>query len=165
MKLKRVVRHYFIPPWWVRRVFPADALRRIQDAIRESEKNHAGQICFAVESALRTVALLRGQSARDRALEVFSQLRVWDTEHNNGVLIYLLLADRNVEIVADRGIHARAGAAEWERICREMEAHFRAGRFEQGVIGGIRAISAHLARHYPGGGIRTNELPDKPVVL
>lgn len=165
MKLQRILRHYFIPPWWVRRVFPAEALRRIQAAIHESEVSHTGQICFAVESALRTVSLLRGQSARARALEVFSRLRVWDTEQNNGVLIYLLLADRDVEIVADRGIHERAGTVEWERICREMETHFRAGRFEQGVIGGIRAVSAHLARHYPGGRVRPNELPDAPVVL
>jgi uncharacterized membrane protein len=165
MKLQRILRHYFIPPWWVRRVFPAASLNSIEAAIRESEKTHGGQIRFAVESALHTGPLLRGQSARVRALEVFSGMRVWDTERNNGVLIYLLLADRDVEIVADRGIHARVGAAEWERICRKMEAHFRAGRFEQGVIGGIRAVSAHLARHYPGDGTRANELPDSPVVL
>jgi uncharacterized membrane protein len=92
-------------------------------------------------------------------------LRVWDTEHNNGVLIYLLLADHDVEIVADRGVHARVGGEGWEKICREMEASFREGKFEAGVLHGIRAVSAHLARHYPAQGKGRNELDDRPVVL
>ena len=96
------------------------------------------KIRFAVEHALDLPQLLAGMSARDRAIEVFSQLRVWDTEHNNGVLIYLLFADRDVEIVADRGIHAKVGAG-WEDICRSMEQRFRQGEFEAGVIEGIRA--------------------------
>jgi uncharacterized membrane protein len=165
MKLKRLLRHYLMPSWWVRWSFPAATLRRIETTIREAEKTHTGQIRFAVETALHTRPLLAGVSARARALDVFSRLRVWDTEHNNGVLIYLLLADRDVEIVADRGIHAKVGAAEWERICREMEAHFRAGQFEPGVLAGIRAVSAHLARHFPGDDKDANELPDSPVVL
>lgn len=164
MNIKRVLRHYLMPTWWIRRSFSTAALARIEATIQKSEHTHAGQIRFAVESALSTGALLRGEPARARALEVFSALRVWDTEHNNGVLIYLLLADRDVEIVADRGIHARVGADEWERICRAMETHFRAHRFEQGVVEGIHAIGAHLARHFPGGE-RRNELPDRPVLL
>jgi uncharacterized membrane protein len=126
---------------------------------------HAGEIRFTVESALPLIPLLRGQTARARALEVFSHLRVWDTEHNNGVLIYLLLADHDVEIVADRGVHARVGGEGWEKICREMEALFRAGDFEAGVLGGIRAVSVHLVKHYPVQGKNRNELDDKPVVL
>ncbi len=109
--------------------------------------------------------LLAGQTARQRAIEVFSQLRVWDTEHNNGVLIYLLLADRDVEIVADRGVHAKLGQATWEAVCQEMEAAFRQGKFEEGVIAGIRSVGAHLARHYPQVGTKTNELPDRPVLI
>jgi uncharacterized membrane protein len=163
MNWKRLWRHLVMPDWQVRRVFPAVAMQAIERAIRESERTHAGQVCFAVEATLDTGRLLRGVSARRRALEVFSRLRVWDTEHNNGVLVYLLLADHDVEIVADRGIHARVGAEGWEKICREMEAAFRAGRFEDGTLAGIRAVSELLARHYPGTG--RNEIPDRPVVL
>jgi uncharacterized membrane protein len=164
MELKRLWRHYLMPSWWVRRTFSRETLARIETAIRESERTHSAQLRFAVESALHTTALLRGQSARARALDVFSALHIWDTERNNGVLIYLLLADRNVEIVADRGVHVKVGAQEWERICRRMEQHFGAGDFEQGVITGIQEIGAHLARHYPGTP-RDNELPDTPIVL
>ncbi|MDH4285099.1 MAG: TPM domain-containing protein, partial [Gallionellaceae bacterium] len=120
---------------------------------------------FAVEASLDFTALHHNQTARERAIEMFSQLRVWDTEHNSGVLIYLLLADRDVEIIADRGIHARLGNAVWEAICRDMEASFREGRFEGGVISGIRAISNHLQQHFPARPVALNELPDKPVVL
>jgi len=165
MSLRRIFRHLRTPPWCVRLMLPAHTLRAIESAIRESEAIHQGQIRFAVEAALDLAPLLRNQSARERAIEVFSSLRVWDTERNNGVLIYLLLADRDVEIVADRGAHALVGAPEWERICREMEALFRAARFEEGVITGIQAVSAHLARHYPGPGKKPNELPDVPVIL
>ena len=161
----RLIRHLASPPWRVRTTFPAHTMRTIEQAIRESEAGHNGQIRFAVEAALEVMPLLRNQSARERAIEVFSLLRVWDTEHNNGVLVYLLLADRDVEIIADRGIHRRVGADEWEPICREMEQAFRKGRFVDGVIGGIRAVSAHLTRHYPGKDRHPNELPDSPVVL
>jgi uncharacterized membrane protein len=161
----RLLKHLFIPGWWVTRVFPPSSMENIAAAIREAESQHQGQICFAVEASLDLRPLLKGQGARQRAIEVFSGLRVWDTEQNNGILIYLLYADRDVEIVADRGINAYVGGDEWERICQEMEACFRQGRFEAGVIAGIRAVSAHLARHYPGEGNVRNELPDRPVVL
>ncbi len=162
MDMRRVLRHLFMPPWRTRVVFPAAALRAIEEAIRASERAHAGEIRFAVESALDPAPLLRGVSARERAVGAFSQLRVWDTAQNNGVLIYLLLADHDVEIVADRGIAARVAAAEWERICRQMEAHFRDGHFEQGAVAGIHAVGALLARHFPSAGGGVNELPDRP---
>ncbi len=165
MSLARIFRHLFMPPWRVRLAFPARTLRAIEAAIHAAESTHAGEIRFAVESALPLIPLLRGQSASHRALEVFSHLRVWDTEHNNGVLIYLLLADHDVEIIADRGVHARVGGEGWEKICREMETSFREGKFEQGVLHGIRAVSAHLVRHYPTQGKGGNELDDRPVVL
>ncbi len=165
MDIARLFRHLLTPPWRVRMLFPTRTLRVIESAIRECETTHAGEIRFAVEHGLHVHALLRGQSARDRALEVFSHLRLWDTEHNNGVLIYLLLADHDVEIVADRGVHARVGGEGWEKICREMEILFREGKFEEGVLHGIRAVSAHLVRHYPAQGKGRNELDDKPVVL
>jgi uncharacterized membrane protein len=149
----------------VNRAFPGDTLVAIDKAIEASEATHRGEIRFAVEGALHIDPLLRGQSARERAIDVFSQLRIWDTERNNGVLIYLLLADRDVEIVADRGIDAKVGPREWERICRNMEAAFRKGDFEGGVIGGIREVTRHLAEHFPPIGDDRDELPDKPVVL
>jgi uncharacterized membrane protein len=161
----RLVRHLVSPPWRVRRAFPARTMHAIEQAIRESEVAHSGEIRFAVEAALDVGPLIRNQSARDRAIDVFSFLRVWDTEQNNGVLVYLLLADRDVEIVADRGVARHVPSDQWERICRDMEAAFREGRFEDGVLAGIRAVSAHLARHYPGAGGRGNELPNVPVVL
>jgi len=137
----------------------------IERAIKESETAHIGEIRFAVEGALDGIPLLEGQSARERALEVFSQLRVWDTEHNNGVLIYLLLADRHVEIVADRGVHARVGLQEWETICRQMEADFKQGHYREGAVAGIQGVTRHLAVHFPATGDRRNELADKPVLL
>ena len=166
MNWTRLLQHFFTGNLAVRRAFPAASLRAIEQAIKQSETGHDGEIRFAVEATLNTLPLLRGQSTRERAIEVFSQLRVWDTEHNNGVLIYLLLADRDVEIIADRGIHARVGSKEWEKICREMEAKFRKGQFEAGVIAGIQSIGRHLQQHFPSerrGG--ENELSDKPVVL
>jgi uncharacterized membrane protein len=165
MGIKRIGKHLLEPHWRVRRVFPADALARIEQAIKTGESTHAGQVRFVVEGALDSSPLFRNQLARERALDVFSHLRIWDTAHNNGVLIYLLLADRDVEIVADRGIDAKVDAEGWEKICREMEADFRAGQFEHGVIKGIEAVSRELARHFPPRGPHPNELPDKPVVM
>lgn len=166
MNFARILRHLFTGHLAVRRVFPAASLLVIEQAIKQSETSHDGEIRFAVEAALNTLPLLRDQPARERALEVFSQLRVWDTEHNNGILIYLLLADRDVEIVADRGIHNKVGGEEWESICRTMEAAFRQGQFQAGVTAGIDAIGDHLQKHFPterrGG---ENELSDEPVVL
>ena len=166
MDIKRIIKHLSISYAAMRRAFPRAALENIEHTIAEVEQSHAGQIRFAVEAALDLKPLLGGQSARERAIEVFSNLRVWDTEHNNGVLIYLLLAERDVEIVADRGIHVKLGPAVWEAVCREMETAFRQGKFEAGVIAGIRRVGAHLAQHYPHiGSNKINELPDKPVLI
>ena len=118
-----------------------------------------------MEGALDSAPLFKGQSARERAIDVFAQMRTWDTEHNNGVLIYLLLADRSVEIIADRGIHAKAGSREWESICRKMEVAFQEKNYEGAVVSGIRAVTQRLLEHYPALGGGRNELPDKPVVL
>lgn len=138
----------------------------IQKAITDSEHSHLGEIRFAVEGALPWREVLEGKTARSRAVQVFSELHIWDTEHNTGVLIYLLLADRDVEIVADRGIHARVCTEGWEAICREMEEAFRQGHFEHGVLLGIKRITAILRQHYPASGrSNPNELPDEPVVV
>lgn len=165
MTMRRVLANLLMPPWRVRQVFTATALRVIETAIQECETAHTGEIRFAVEAALHPLTLWRKQTARERAIEVFSQLRVWDTERNNGVLIYLLLADRDVEIVADRGIHALIGRDAWEPICRDMERAFRAGHYQDGVVAGIKAVGAHIARHFPAEDANDNELPDRPVVL
>ena len=150
----------------VRRAFPDAALSRIEAAIANGEKHHRGQVVFAVEPALPLVRVLRHVEPRERALEVFGLLRIWDTAENCGVLVYLLLADRDVEIVADRGIHAHVGTDAWEAVCRKMEAAFRDGRYMEGVEAGITEINALLARHFPRAGrVGDNELPNKPVVL
>lgn len=163
--IPRILKHALTPRWQVRRVFSATELAAIEAAIRDTERLHEGEIRFAVEGGLELPALLRGMTARQRAVEVFSRLRVWDTERNSGVLIYLLLADRQVEIVADRGIHARVGDEAWQGICRRMEGAFREGRFAAGVVDGIREIGTLLARHFPPQGGNPNELPDRPEIL
>jgi uncharacterized membrane protein len=155
----------FALPGTVARAFPAAAMSAIESAIRESEKLHDGEIRFAVEAALHPAQLWRGISARRRAIAVFSELGVWDTERNNGVLIYLLLAERNVEIVADRGFNGKVSAEEWERVCRRMEAALREGRHADAVIGGIGALSPIVARHFPPAPGGRNELADAPARL
>ena len=164
-EMNRILRHLFTGRAAVRRIFSRPVLDAIERAIRDAELLHDGQIRFAVEASLELTPLLAGMSAKARAIEVFSDLRVWDTEKNNGVLIYLLMADRDVEIVADRGIHVRLGQAVWEEICQKMEVAFRAGDFEGGVLAGIHAVGEHLTRHFPASGDNTNEMPDAPVLL
>jgi hypothetical protein len=163
--LRRIVRHLWFPHLRARRTFPASTLDAVERAIGEAEAGHNGEIRFAIEAALPLGAVVQGVAPAARALDVFARLRVWDTEYNNGVLIYLLYADRAVEIVADRGIHAQSGNQAWERICRTMENEFRAGRFEAGAVAGVRSIAGELAQHFPGRGAKRNELPDKPVML
>jgi uncharacterized membrane protein len=165
MNLRRVLRHLLMTRWRESRAFPPAALGALREAITGSERRHSGQIRFAVEGALHGMRLLRGQSPRQRALEVFANLHLWDTEHRNGVLIYLLLADRAVEIVVDRGAHLRTETAHWQRICREMETKFRDGRYLEGVIGGIEAVTDVMAVHFPPTGKPDRNLPDDPVVI
>lgn len=165
VSMRRLLTHLCSGTWQVRRAFPPLVMQAIEAAIHAAESLHHGEIRFAVEAGLDSLPLLSGQSARERAIEVFSDLRVWDTERNNGVLIYVLLADHDVEIVADRGIDARVGVEGWEDICRQMEVQLKQNRFEEGIIAGIKAVSRHLQQHYPARGPDDNELPDAPVVL
>jgi len=160
MRIGRLLKH-------LRRAFPRPALERIGHAITQAEAQHSGEIRFALEAALPWSYLRRNAPVRQRALMVFSKLRVWDTEHNNGVLLYVELADRAVEIVADRGIAGKVATAEWEEICRTLRDHFRNGAYESGAIAAIEAIGAKLAQHFPlaPGSERPNELPDRPVEL
>lgn len=161
----RWLRHLFAPS--SARAFPADALERIAAAIAASEARHTGEICFAVEAALPLSAVIVGQRPRERAGEVFARLRVWDTEANNGVLVYLLLADHAIEIVADRGLAGRVGDDDWSGICVALSDALRRGEAEAGVARAVGDISAALERHFPRpeGYVDTNELPDRPHML
>ena len=161
----RLLRHVVTDHLSVRRTFSRAALARIEQAIVAGERLHRGQVCVAIEAALPPLRVLRRLHPRERALEVFGLLRVWDTEENAGVLIYLLLADRDVEIVADRGIDRRVGKDAWQAICARMEAAFRASRHGDGIVQGIDEISRLLAAHFPREQPGVNELPDKPVLL
>jgi len=165
MGIGRIGKHLLEHHWRARRLFTPKVLANIEQATKAGEATHSGQVRFVVEGALDGAPLFHDQPTRERAIDIFSHLRIWDTEHNNGVLIYLLLADRVVEIIADRGIDAKVGAEGWARICRDMEADFANGRFEAGAIKGIEAVSRELAKHYPPTGPHRNELPDKPVVI
>ena len=161
----RIVRHAF--QTWIggRRRFPKHTLDRLEEAIRESEKRHGGELRFVVETGLEGMRLWRGITPRARAEEVFARLGVWDTELDNGVLIYVLLADRDVEILADRGFNGKVKPEEWEAVCREMESHFARGDFEGGSLAGIEAVTRLMERHFPPASPEPNELPDRPVLM
>ena len=165
MGIRRIGKHLLAHHWRVRRIFTPEVLATIEQTIQDGEATHSGQVRFVVEGALDGKPLFRDQPARERALDIFSKLRIWDTAHNNGVLIYLLFADHKVEIIADRGIDSKVGHAGWEKICKAMETDFKAGNFAGGVVKGIEAVSRQLAAHFPKHGGGTNELPDAPVVM
>ena len=165
MNFTRLCKHLFATRAGARRRFPPAALTEIERAIHDVESRHSGEIRFVVEAGLDVNELLGGITPRERALEVFSHLRVWDTEANNGVLIYVLLADRDVEILVDRGLSARVPHEAWETICREIEAHYRDGRFAQGSVAGIQSVGRLLAQHFPHAGPDANEQPNQPVLL
>lgn len=164
-KLSRFWRHLVTDHRSARRAFPSPIFTRIGSAIAAGEQTHSGQVRFVVEASLPLSFVLRGQAPRPRALDVFSRLRIWDTADNIGVLVYLLLADKAVEIIADRGIHSRVGDAAWQSICRTMETAFREGRFEDGAVAGINAINALLAEHFPRRAAGPNELSDQPEII
>jgi uncharacterized membrane protein len=159
----RLLRHLLTPHWLALRAFPSRALREIEAAIKASERSHDGELRFAVEAGLPFHFL--NTSTRKRAEALFAQLGVWDTEHNSGVLLYVQLVDRRIEIVADRGISARVEQPEWDGICRAMEEDFKRRDFLKGTLQAIESVTRLLARHFPPRGRKHNELPDKPVVL
>jgi uncharacterized membrane protein len=165
MQYTRLFKHLFAPHWFVRRAFPRRVLDAIGAAIGASEQSHDGELRFVVEAGLHPWPLWRGQTTRQRAAALFAELRVWDTAHNSGVLIYVQVVDHRIEIVADRGISAKVPQALWDAICRRMEAAFREQQFEAGSLVAIREITALLAQHFPPQGDNPNELPDQPVLL
>ena len=165
MQLGRLLHHLAIPDWYSQRAFSLAALRRTEQAIAASERRHCGELRLVVEASLPLTALLRDQSTRQRAIALFGELGVWDTEHNCGVLIYLQLLDRRVEIVADRGIHRRVGDAFWNAVCRRLEAFFQDGQYESGVLRALDEITAALAEHYPAAADNPDELSNTPLTL
>ena len=161
----RVLRHLF-DFGSAKRYFPSATLDAIQHAIAASEHGHLGEIVFAVEGSLPLVHAARARSARQRAQEVFAHLRVWNTEHNTGVLVYVLLAEHAIEIVADRGIAAKVAEHEWRQVCSLMQTSFANGDYRAGAIAGVDAITTILVRHFPADGKpNRDELPDRPVLL
>lgn len=162
MQLKRLLKHRWLDETDTRRVLDPGALARLQARVEASERRHSGEIRLSVEAGLPLSYLWRDLGARDRALTLFGKLRVWDTEYNNGVLIYLLLAEHAIEIVADRGLARHVPQTQWDRLIAGMREAFRAGHFEQGLAQAIDAVDALLVQHYalsPGQG-NPNELPD-----
>jgi uncharacterized membrane protein len=164
-KIKRWFLHAFTPPWRQRQLFPKKTLKAIETAIQQSETTHSGELRFAIENTLASRKVWRGVSSYQRALQLFSKLHVWDTEENSGVLIYLLLAERTVHIIADRGINKRVTQNEWDAIARAMQTEFCSGNFERGSVRGIEQITALLATHFPATADNPNELPDEPIIV
>ena len=165
MAVARTLRHLFATRAGTRRRFTDAVDATIESAIRDAEKRCSGEIRFAIETALDIPELWAGITPRERALQVFSHLRVWDTELRNGVLIYVLAADRDVEIVADRGAAARISLVEWESACRVIEEHFRAGRFQEGAVAGVQAVGGLLEREFPARSGDRDELSNQPTLL
>jgi len=165
MNIGRLLRHLFIPDLIARRAFSRADLARIGAAIKASEAEHDGQIRFVVEASLSLPYLLRKRASRRRAEDLFSQLGIWDTERNAGVLVYVQLVSRHIDIVADRGIARKVAQAEWNGVCRAMEAAFARGEFLAGSLEGIERVTALLRQAFPKTPGGANELPDKPLVL
>jgi uncharacterized membrane protein len=163
MSVKRALNHLTATPFAVRRAFTSEVLKHIEAEIAASEAKHGGEVRLAIEGSLSGPHVLRGVTPRARALQVFSQLGVWDTEQNNGVLIYVLWADRDVEIVADRGFNGRVTAEQWTAVCKIMERHFAKGDVSTAVMTGIREVGALVAQHFPLAD--RNEQPDRAVFL
>ena len=165
-KFKRMLRHRWLDASDTRKAIPADMVERLARRVAASEGRHSGEVRIYVEAGLPTSYLLRDATPRERAVTMFAKLRVWETEHNNGVLIYLLLAEHAIEIVADRGINRHVTPAEWQAIVARMGSAFRDGRFEDGLTQALEEVSALLVEHFPlaPGEANPNELPDQPLL-
>lgn len=163
--LRRLALNLFAGWFRLSRWFPAPTLRRIRLAISQGERSHAGEICFVVEARYPFWAVLKGLEPRDRAHQVFALLRVWDTHDNSGVLVYLQLAERRVELVADRGIAARVSAADWQSLCDRFADDISHGPADDAVLACIAKINVLLTTHFPAGPDNPRELSDEPVVL
>ncbi|MBM4234641.1 MAG: hypothetical protein FJ160_10730 [Gammaproteobacteria bacterium] len=165
MQIERWIKNLVATPLLTRRRFPNHVRQAIEKAVATVESRNAGEIRFVIETALDFSHLRSGCTPRERAVDLFGALGVWDTADNNGVLIYVLMAEHGVEIIADRGIAAKVDAAEWQTLCCVMESHFRDGRFREGALAGIEGVGDLLARHFPNAPGDRNEQPNRPVLL
>jgi uncharacterized membrane protein len=165
-KIRRLFKHRWLDASDTQRAIPPELVERLKSRAAASERRHSGEVRICVEAGLPASYVWRGASARERAVALFGKLRIWDTEHNNGVLIYLLLAEHAIEIVADRGLNRHVGHDEWQAIVQRMGTAFHEGRFEDGLTQALSEVSALLVQHFPAGeGERNdNELPDEPVL-
>ncbi len=161
----RMLKHLCASRVRTRRRFSREVTAAIESAVVAAEQRTSGEIRFAIETALDLPELWRDKPPRECAVEAFARLHVWDSELNNGVLIYVLIADRDVEIVADRGAAARISPNEWEAVCRLMESHFREGRFREGSLAGVEAVGGLLEREFPSRAVDRDELPNQPALL
>ena len=164
---RRICRHLWLDASDSHRLLPADACAQLEAAVRDSEARHLGELRLCVEAALPWDALRAGMDARQRAIDLFGRLRVWDTEHNNGVLIYLLLADRRIEVLADRGLHQRVAPGEWDRLTQSLAQALADGNVQAGLMQALQQVSALLIAHHPAPdqAPRRNELPDAVVLM
>ncbi|GAB2840938.1 TPM domain-containing protein [Pseudoduganella ginsengisoli] len=165
MNYARLARHLATSQRTIKKHFPETCLAEIKQAIIDSERTHRGQIQVAIEPALQPSQLWRNMSARERALELFASMHVWDTAENSGVLIYVLFADRSIEIVADRGVCARVAGDTWQGTADTMRIHFASGRYAQGILAGIAAVSGELRALLPACGGGLDELPNDVTLL
>ena len=164
--LLRFIRHFMASYWQVRQQFPPVTQKAIMQAIASAETQHAAEMRFVIEAALTPLQLMQGVTPRQRALEVFSQLRIWDTEHNNGVLIYLLLGDHAIEIIADRGIQQRVQDQNaWPPIIDTLQQAFAAHQYQSGAVAAVEAVAQHLSSHFPRSDNDQNELSDDVSML
>jgi uncharacterized membrane protein len=163
--VSRVIRHFLAHPWQLKRAFPRPTLDAIEAAIKFSELRHGGELRFAIETAWPLIHVVTGRTSRKRAIEVFNELGMPNTKQGGGVLIYVLLAEHRLEIVADHGISRKVGQQEWDAIAGQMQVAYRKGEFRQGSLDGIEAVTRLLERHFPPGETNPNELPDKPVII
>lgn len=163
--LPRMMRHLFTTTAAGRRAFPPATLKAIQAAIAKGEAQHRAEVRLIIEPALTMQAVLGGMSARERARELFAHYRIWDTEENCGVLIYIDLADHKVEIIADRGIDRLIGRHEWQAICYTMTTGFARGAFHDSAIAAVEQLNLLLQTHLPANGARPNQLSNRPLVL
>lgn len=170
MRLKRFFRHRWVNEASTARLISPELLQRLEQRVHASEQRHSGEIRIYVETSLPMHYLYRNEPSsslvRERAVAMFSDLRVWDTAHNNGVLIYLLVVEHAIEVVADRGLNAWMSATAWTRLIEDMGGAFRRGDYEGGLTNALEEVSAVLVQHFPVeiGDTNPNELPDAPVV-
>ena len=164
--ITRLLKHRRLDETDAQRALGAGASKRIEARVAASEARHSGEIRVCVEAGLPLSYLRRNAAPRERAVAMFGKLRVWDTEHNNGVLIYLLLAEHSIEIVADRGLDRQVDNAEWQRIMAAMQVAFKGGKFEAGLNQAIDAVDGLLTQHFAlaPGAVNPNELPDAPLL-